>query len=227
MSLKTETQFEPEESRFISPATASVVESKDGEETRTIEGMAFKYNEWSSTMRGLLNGKPILFRERILPGAADEADMTDVIARSEHSNHSILARRKEGKGTLHLELRAEGLYYRFVAPNTTAGNDAYENIRLGNVDGSSFAFNVAEKGATLKKGQDGIYERDISKMSIIGDVAPVAKPAYKSTSVIARSSSSVDFLEELEKEETRENPEPSRLKLRKAQVALIKVKNQN
>ena len=184
------------ENRFLSTAIASVVPSKkEGEESRRIEGMAFLYNEWSRPMRGLLNGKPITFIERILPGAADEADMSDVKARSEHSNSAILARRKNGEGTLELELRAEGLWYGFNSPNTTAGNDTLENVKLRNVEGSSFAFQLASGGSVIRKREDGIYERDIVKMSVIGDVATTVEPAYEATSVLNRS---IDLAEELE-----------------------------
>ena len=190
-----------EESRFLSTTVAEVKPStEEGKESRRIEGMAFQYDTWSQPLRAMLNGKPIQFVERILQGAADEADMSDVIARSEHSNHAILARRKNGEGTLEVELREEGLWYGFDSPNTTAGNDALENIRLKNVDGSSFAFRVAKDGASLRKREDGMYERDISKMQKISDVAPVVEPAYSTTSVFNRS---LDFSEELEHKENK------------------------
>jgi HK97 family phage prohead protease len=208
------------EHRFLSNQLAEVKPAAEGE-SRRIEGMAFKYNEWSQPLRGMLNGKPITFVERILPGAADAADMSDVIARGEHSNLSILARRKDGQGTLDIELREDGLWYGFNAPNTTAGNDTLENVRLKNVTSSSFAFNLAPEGASLRKREDGIYERDISKMAKIGDVSPVAEPAYTQTSVFARDT---DFTSELAAEE--KETEPSRLKLRKAQVQILKLKQQ-
>lgn len=191
------------ENRFLSETTASVVPSeKEGQESRRIEGMAFVYNEWSKPMRGMLNGKPITFIERILPGAADEADMSDVKARAEHMNSAILARRKNGIGTLELELREQGLWYGFEAPNTTAGNDTLENVKLRNIDGSSFAFSLSPKGSVLRKRPDGIYERDISKMSKIGDVATTVEPAYNATTVLNRS---VDLASELETVEQETN----------------------
>jgi HK97 family phage prohead protease len=192
------------ENRFLSTTTAAVSSpSAEGEESRRIEGMAFVYNEWSMPMRGLMNGKPITFVERILPGAADEADMSDVIARSEHSNNYILARKKNGEGTLDVELREKGLWYGFNSPNTTAGNDTLENVKLRNVDGSSFAFALAEKGATMRKREDGVYERDIVKMKMIGDVSPTAQPAYSQTSAFNRST---DFSNEIEEQEQENGP---------------------
>jgi hypothetical protein len=55
------------------------------------------------------------------------------------------------------------------------------------VDGSSFAFSVAEGGDIWEKRSDGIYLRKIKKISGLYDVTITANPAYPQTSVGVRN----------------------------------------
>ena len=75
-------------------------------------------------------------------------DNSDVFARMNHSDDYVLARSKKGEGSLILELRDDGVYYMFEAPNTEKGNELLEHIKRGEITASSFAFRVAkEEGA--------------------------------------------------------------------------------
>jgi len=78
------------------------------------------------------------------------------------------------------------LHYEATPAATTVGKDAIENARAGNFGGSSFAFSVAKGGD--KWTRDGDVEvREIHKIDALIDVSPVTAPAYKATSVNARS----------------------------------------
>ena len=104
---------------------------------------------------------------------------------------SIVAR--FSAGTLELKPDDKGLYFKFEAPNTTAGNDLYENIRLGNITQCSFRFIVEEDSWKYSEDPNELDERTITKISHVLDVSPVVYPAYEDTTVQARS------FEELEK----------------------------
>jgi HK97 family phage prohead protease len=154
----------------------------DGESAtgRTITGRAVVYNDFYQLWSGCL--------ETILPGAVDGADMSDVVALFNHENELLLARSTNGKGTLTLNVDDKGLTYSFEAPNTTAGNDTLENVKLGNITGSSFAFSVAEENWLYDvKQADGstMDVRQIVKIAKIYDVSPVVFPAYSETEVDA------------------------------------------
>jgi len=99
-----------------------------------------------------------------------------------------------------------GLRYEFEAPDTQAGRDLVENIRLGNVDQSSFAFTVTKEGQRWEKNEEGTFiKRTITKVARLFDVSPVTYPAYPDASVALRSLS--EFRQEAPA--TPESPTPS------------------
>lgn len=129
------------------------------------------------------------FIEIILPGAIDEAliQRSDVKALVDHNRERLLARSNKGRGTLSLRITSTGLLYEFNSPNTADGDFAVEMVGRGDVDGSSFAFSVAEGGDIWEKRSDGIYLRKIKKISGLYDVTVTASPAYPQTSVGVRN----------------------------------------
>lgn len=158
-------------------------------EGRTIEGYAALFGE--ETDLGF-------FREMIMPGAFDGADLGDVRALFNHDPNQILAR--TASGTMSLEVDERGLKYRFEAPNTTLGNDLLEMIRRGDVSQSSFAFTVDKVQWEEERGKPDL--RKIERFKTLYDVSPVTYPAYANTSVQARS------LEQIVKEEKPVPPDP-------------------
>jgi HK97 family phage prohead protease len=91
-------------------------------------------------------------------------------------------------GTLKLSVDEKGLYFEFEVPNTTIGNDLYENIRLGNISQCSFKFIVEEdEWKYALDDSEQLDERTITKISQVLDVSPVVYPAYEETSLEARS----------------------------------------
>ena len=163
------------ERRFIT----NKVELRSGgdSEESLIEGHALKFNKITTIGDW--------FREEILPGALDEVLNDDVRALFNHDPNFVLARSKDGEGTLKLEVDAEGLRYSYVTPNTSYAKDLEENIRLGNVSQSSFGFSIDEQRWIEREGE--LPLRQIVKLSRLYDVSPVTYPAYQDTSVAKRS----------------------------------------
>ncbi len=133
-------------------------------------------------------------KERIMPGAFKRAlgrgqggtidRNQDVYAAINHDPSLVFARTKSG--TLKITADEQGLHYTAKPSDTNAGRDAVAHTQAGDFGGSSFAFQVAKNGE--KWTMDGDTEvREIHKIDQIVDVSPVTSPAYKSTTVNARS----------------------------------------
>lgn len=167
------------ERRFVaSPIVADTVDA-EGQKVTTIEGYAALYN-----VRTNIGG---LFDEVIAPGAFDDVLTKDVRALYNHNPSQVLARTQNG--TLKIWTDDKGLKYRFNIPNRTYALDLADCIRTGDVSESSFFFDVDKKGQDWKKREDGGYLRTLKKFTNLFDVSPVTFPAYKGTSVSARSAS--------------------------------------
>jgi HK97 family phage prohead protease len=133
--------------------------------------------------------------ERIMPGAFNEADMSDVVCLYNHDDDMLLGRSVNGEGTLKIGFDEKGGYFEVEKPNTSTGNDVYENIRLKNIRGCSFAFTVAEQSVDYDVAQpDGSMATviNINKVKRLYDVGPVLNPAYVETEVEASMRSSIE-----------------------------------
>lgn len=145
---------------------------------RTVSGYAIRFNEDSAFMG---------FTERISPSAlpASMLENADIFAYFNHDWGKVLARTPN---SLKLDLRNDGLYYEFEAPNTQDGNDLLEHIKRGEMYGTSFAFSLPEDGSgeVWTKQEDGTYLREIVMFDTLYEISPVYTPAYPTTSVSAR-----------------------------------------
>ena len=145
---------------------------------RTVSGYAIRFNEDSAFMG---------FTERINPSAlpASMLENADIFAYFNHDWSKVLARTPN---SLKLDLRNDGLYYEFEAPNTQDGNDLLEHIKRGEMYGTSFAFSLPEDGSgeVWTKQEDGTYLREIIMFDALYEISPVYTPAYPTTSVSAR-----------------------------------------
>ena len=145
---------------------------------RTVSGYAIRFNEDSAFMG---------FTERISPSAlpASMLENADIFAYFNHDWSKVLARTPN---SLKLDLRSDGLYYEFEAPNTQDGNDLLEHIKRGEMYGTSFAFSLPEDGSgeVWTKQEDGTYIREIIMFDALYEISPVYTPAYPTTSVSAR-----------------------------------------
>lgn len=179
------------------------LELRGEEESRHIEGYGSVFNSRSLDLGG--------FQEIIAPGAFDGViERSDVKALLDHNaERGILARSRNGKGSLSLELDERGLKYSFDAPHTNLGDEVVEGLKRGDYSQSSFAFTVESESWT--KEEDGSYLRTINKIGKLYDVSIVANPAYTDTSVALRSLDAFKAQEETQipeevKEEVKEEP---------------------
>ena len=162
----------------------------DVEEKRTVEGYALLFDTPSDGLS---------FEEVIERGALDGVvAKSDVFAVLNHDqSRGILARSKEGAGSLHLSVDDKGLKYRFEAPKTALGEELLENLRRGEIDQSSFCFDV--ESDTWEKKDNGTWKRTVHKIGNLYDVAPVYNAAYSKASVYLRGKEKAE--EELRKRE--------------------------
>jgi len=185
--MKKKPHFPDRESRFLS-ASVELRAAQDQEaQSKRIFGYAAKFNVESEN----LGNDEYQFREIITPGAFDEALNDDVRALFNHDSSLILARSKNGEGSLKIGVDSVGLWYEFEAPDTQVGRDLMTSIARGDVDQSSFSFKIADDGEIWeeRKNEEGqsVLKRTITKVSRLFDVSPVTYPAYPDATVALRS----------------------------------------
>lgn len=170
-------------------------------DSRTVEGYAVCFNSPSEN---------IGFIETIHQGAItnDTINNSDVLAKFNHNDEKVLARSKNGTGSLLLEVDEKGVRYMFEAPKTALGDELLEYLHRGDITSSSFAFTVPKTdGAERWYKKDGIIHRDIYLIDKLYDVSPVFQPAYEATTCSARfnevkaNSEEIDNIMNLHKEE--------------------------
>jgi HK97 family phage prohead protease len=165
--------------------------TKEGKDV--VIGHAAVFNSLSEDLGG--------FREKIQPGAFDDVLKNDVRAYFNHDPNYLLGR--TSAGTLRLSVDEQGLRYELDVPNTTAGRDLKENMRLGNITQSSFAFTIGKDGDAWERAENGADIRTIKKVKRLYDVSPVSLPAYPSANDLALAVRS-NFMD---KENTRKEQE--------------------
>lgn len=170
------------ERRFLTTPVTTRMENEGEEDSpRIIEGYACLFNE-----RADLGW----FTESIAPGAFDDVMNDDVRALFNHDPNQPLARSVNGEGTLTLSLDEKGLKYRFEVGGQSYARDLVESIDRGDVNQSSFAFQIERAEWDFSEELDQEH-RTITKVSRLIDVSPVTYPAYTQTEVSARSAESV------------------------------------
>jgi len=102
------------------------IEIRADEQSRLISGKAISFETPSNDLG---------FIEVIHRGAItqDIIDSSNIVFTYNHQRDKVLARSKNGKGNLNIDLRDDGVYFSFNAPNTTLGNDLLEDVRCGNI----------------------------------------------------------------------------------------------
>ena len=186
------------------------IELRDEPESRHIEGYGSVFNERSLDLGG--------FVEMIAPGAFDGViERSDVKCYLDHNpEKGILARSRNGKGSLSLVVDEKGLRYEFDAPHTNLGDEVVEGLKRGDYSQSSFAFTVDDEIWT--KEEDGSYLRTITKIGGLYDVSIVANPAYEGTSVALRSLDAFKAQEEIPVEVREEEPKTEEPKVEETPV---------
>lgn len=154
----------------------------DEAEKKTIGGYAVKYNT-PTLIRDRWGDE---FLEEISAGAFDKS--------LKERNQKALWNHDTSKplgsvtaGTLRFNSDASGLNYDIDLPNNSYGNDAYESVQRGDVDGSSFGF-VCKENVWSKVQYEGreVYKRSITEAEIF-EVSPCTFPAYESSEISIRS----------------------------------------
>lgn len=194
--------------RMLHTATdLRVREAGAGEaESRTITGYAILFDVPSAPLYDYDDEEA---REVIALGAVTKEllDGCDIKFTMFHNRQLILARSKNGAGTLSYGVDDKGVYFEFEAPNTTDGDKALELVRRGDISGCSFTF-------TTHYYDSGYVARDVQKMDgktiitytvnvITGiyDFTLAADPAYPDTNCELR-----ELVNELRTPEQPEKP---------------------
>lgn len=157
----------------------------DTNQTIVVFGYAALYNRRS---REITSKKGRKFFEEILPGAFEGCDFSDCIARF---NHSLFL---ACEPTLMLGTDERGLWYSYRHdPEDPDHISTLRKIQRQDVRGSSFMFLPPREGDydTIKDGD--VYVIRLKRIRAVGDVGPVVRPAYPSTTSSYRS---IDLLDE-------------------------------
>lgn len=163
------------ETRELLTNRIEIREDDDGK--RTLTGYAVKWEKKSKVL-----GYFRKFREQFRKGAfADSLEKDDQRFLWSHDTSKVLGRTKNG--TLRLEEDDIGLRFELDLPNTTLGNDTYESIKRGDVDGVSFGFRV--ESDEIHEPDDDLPLRTVTKARLL-EVSAVAFPAYPDSEVSAR-----------------------------------------
>ena len=186
----------------------------DGKEVVT--GHASVYESKSEDLGG--------FYEYIAKGVfTDELiKKSDVRALINHDPNLVLARSKNGEGTLKLTPDEKGLAFSYEMPDLSYAKDLGVNLRNGNITQSSFAFVVKDdEWSSDKEGND---IRTITGIDQLYDISSVTYPAYaqaESDLIVAQRGLAV-YKEQ--KENEREENDLVRRSLAELKIKLIKRK---
>lgn len=133
--------------------------------------------------------REMIAREAITKELLDGSDIKFLLF---HDRQLLLARSRNGEGTLKYEIDDEGVSFEFEAPATADGDKALELVRRGDIAGCSFAFSTrywdgsfVEVSRTREGGKTRIVNR-VKVITGIYDMSLVSDPAYPSTSTEAR-----------------------------------------
>ncbi|MYL56344.1 HK97 family phage prohead protease [Virgibacillus halodenitrificans] len=163
------------EVREILTNKIEIREDEDG--NRTITGYAVKWEKKSHVL-----GMFFKFREKFKKGAfADSLNNDDQRYLWSHDVSKVLGRTKNN--TLRLEEDDVGLRFELDLPKTTLGNDTYESIKRGDVDGVSFGFRKEDD--EIEEPDNDLPIRTVKKAKLL-EVSAVAFPAYPDSEVSAR-----------------------------------------
>lgn len=190
-----------------------VREAPEGEAaSRTITGYAILFGVPSAP---LYDWEDEEAREVIAPEAVTKEllDGCDIKMTMFHDRQLILARSKNGAGTLKYGVDDKGVYFEFEAPNTVDGDKALELVRRGDISGCSFAFSThyydsAYVQRTVQR-VDGktIITYTVNVITGIYDFTLAADPAYPDTNCEAEVRELIRELREQEQPDGKEERE--------------------
>lgn len=185
-------------------ADLHIREAESGAESRTITGYAILFDTPSAPLWVYDDEEA---REIIAKGAITKEllDTCDIKMTMFHNRQLILARSKNGAGTLSYTVDDKGVAFSFEAPHTADGDKALELVRRGDISGCSFMFSThyyddAYVKRTVER-RDGktLITYTVKLITGIYDFTLAADPAYPDTNCEAEA-------REIERE-LREKPE--------------------
>lgn len=184
---------------IFTPDTLSIREKREGEESEgmQIQGRAIVFNKEAV----LWDGKYYKEIESVAPTAvtSDFLMQQDVKLNLLHERRDTLARNKQGKGTLQMELKPDGLYFVVTLPDCDLGKRCYELVKNGTYTGCSYEFypdQYTEKVETLEDGRECVTIKH-EKFASLDALTIAMDPVYETTSVSLR--------EYQQREESRQN----------------------
>lgn len=158
---------------------------QDKQQPKTIEGYALLFNSPSKDLGG--------FVEVIDPKALDDVDLSNVIMLDQHDYSKPLASVKAG--TLKLDVDDKGLHFVATLDDSVSyANDAYQNVKSGNVDSMSFRFDVDDGGDQFTQDESGNITRTIKQVKDLFEVSTVTIPAYDDSNVQVDKRSYENFI---------------------------------
>ena len=177
-----------------------VRESREGGAAgRTITGYAILFGVASAPLYAFDDEEA---REVIAPGAVPKEllDGCDIKMTMFHDRQLILARSKNGAGTLSYGVDDKDVWFEFEAPDTVDGDKALELVRRGDISGCSFMFSThyydsayvsrdvrRESGKTL-------ITYTVNVITGIYDFTLASDPAYPDTNCEAEARELVEAL---------------------------------
>ena len=170
-----------------------VRESEGGSESRTIEGYVLKFGVRSVLLRDWWNP----YYEILEPGCVtrEMLDKCNIPLTMFHDRELVIARSKNGKGTLSYTVDDLGTQFNADVARTADGDKALELVRRGDLDGCSFVYSTDEMDpeavtyeASGEKDADGndILLRHVWRIDNIKDFTLTGNAAYEQTECVAR-----------------------------------------
>lgn len=174
-------------------ADLRVRESDGGSESRTIEGYVLKFGVRSVLLHDWWNP----YYEILEPGCVtrEMLDKCNIPLTMFHDRELVIARSKNGNGTLSYTVDGLGTQFNADVARTSDGDKALELVRRGDLDGCSFVYSTDEMDPEAvtyeesgEKDADGndILLRHVWRIDSITDFTLTGNAAYEQTECVAR-----------------------------------------
>lgn len=176
-------------------ATATMGINAEDKEKMVIEGKAVSFNSPTALYTDEFGND---YYEVIDPNAFENCICKDCCLRYNHKDNAPVLARTRG-GSLTLDFRPDGVYFRAELFDTSFAKDCYELVKADALQ-CSFAFTIAENGDEYN---ETTRTRRIKKISHLWDLSIVDVPAYRDTFVKQARSYCEPHIENFRKEDAK------------------------